>query len=138
MISASLAAGSRQAIAGVVIKNVFAMPAVQKKFFGAVVAWIGNKSGLEKKEAEYNESLASLFDSLDMYASLIGPSILVHGMLKRYVPQVMSLGTFKGWMVILSLVAFVVIWLFWGFWWGIILRALVWGYVGYTKLKRKK
>ena len=55
-----------------------------------MVKWIGNKTGLQKKEAEYNESLANLFDTLDMYASLIGPSILVHGMLKRYIPQVMN------------------------------------------------
>lgn len=47
-------------------------------------------------------------------------------------------GTFKGWMVILSFVAFLVIWFAWGFWWGIILLALVWGYVGYARLKKKK
>ncbi len=87
---ASLAAGGRAATAGVVIKNVFSTPAVQKKFFSAVAAWIGNKTGLEKKEREYNEMLANLFDTLDMYASLIGPSIVVHGMLKRYIPWVMK------------------------------------------------
>ena len=87
---ASLAAEDRRATVGVVIKNIFAQPEVQKQFFSAVVKWIGNKTGLQKKEAEYNESLANLFDTLDMYASLIGPSILVHGMLKRYIPQVMD------------------------------------------------
>ena len=87
---ASLAAGGRAATAGVVIKNVFSTPAVQKKFFSAVAAWIGNKTGLEKKEREYHEMLANLFDTLDMYASLIGPSIVVHGMLKRYIPWVMK------------------------------------------------
>lgn len=47
-------------------------------------------------------------------------------------------GTFKGWMVILSFVAFLVIWFAWGFWWGIILLALVWGFVGYSQSKKKK
>lgn len=47
-------------------------------------------------------------------------------------------GTFKGWMVLLSFVAFLVIWFAWGFWWGIILLALVWGFVGYSQSKKKK
>ena len=45
-------------------------------------------------------------------------------------------GTFKGWMVILSFVAFLIIWLVWGFWWGIILLAFVWGCVGYSQMKK--
>lgn len=44
-------------------------------------------------------------------------------------------GTFMGWMVLLSVVAFLVIWMFWGFWWGLILLALVWGYAAYRRIK---
>lgn len=37
--------------------------------------------------------------------------------------------TFTGWMIILSVLGFVVIWIMWGFWWAVILLAVVWGAV---------
>lgn len=86
---AGLAAGVK-AMAGVVVKNVFASPEVQKGFLTSVISWKKNKDELKKKEKEYYELLVGLFDTFDTYAPLVGPSILVHGMLRHYIPYVMD------------------------------------------------
>ena len=86
---AGLAAGMK-AMAGVVVKNVFSSPEMQNGFLTSVISWKNNKAELKKKEKEYYDLLVNLFDSFDAYASLIGPSILVYGMLKHYIPYVLD------------------------------------------------
>ena len=86
---ASLAGGVK-AMARVVVKNVFSSPEVQKGFLTSVISWKNNKAELKKKEKEYYDLLVNLFDLFDTYASLIGPSILVHGMLRHYIPYLMD------------------------------------------------
>ena len=70
------------------------------------------------------EQLSELADEVKETVSETGHNVLVW-----------LFGTFMGWMVLLSFAAFLIIWMFWGFWWGLILLALVWGYAAYRRIK---
>ena len=83
---ASLAAGPG-AVAGVVVKNIFASEEMQNGYFGRLIGWIMDKNQIEKHKADFNIALKNLFDTFDRYSSLIGPSIQIHGMLHRYEEQ---------------------------------------------------
>ena len=67
-----------------VVHNIFESEAVQKGYIKNLFKWIGDKSQLKAKEKEFNQTLEMLFDTLDLHAELLGPSILIKGMLARY------------------------------------------------------
>lgn len=67
-----------------VVHNIFESEAVQKGYIKNLFKWIGDKSQLKAKEKEFNQTLEMLFDTLDLHAALLGPSILIKGMLARY------------------------------------------------------
>lgn len=64
--------------------NVLAEQNTQRSFLGRLIMAKGKKAIIEEKKAEFDKTLNYFFDTLDSYAELIGPSILLHGMLKRY------------------------------------------------------
>lgn len=64
--------------------NVLAEQNTQRSFLGRLIMAKGKKTIIEEKKAEFDKTLNYIFDTLDSYAELIGPSILLHGMLKRY------------------------------------------------------
>ena len=64
--------------------NVFAQDAEQKSFLGRLIMVKGKKALIEEKKAEFDKTLNYIFETLDNYSALVGPSIQLHGMLKRY------------------------------------------------------
>lgn len=64
--------------------NVLSAQNEQKGFLGRLIMVKGKKAIIEEKKAEFDKTLNYIFDTLDSYAELIGPSIQLHGMLKRY------------------------------------------------------
>ena len=84
-------AGGPMAVAGVVIKNIFATEEMQNGFFGRLIGWIVDRSQIEKHIEDFNTSLRNLFDTFDKYAALIGPSIQINGMLHRYESQLVEI-----------------------------------------------
>ena len=64
--------------------NVFAQNAEQKSFIGRLIMVKGKKAMMEEKKAEFDKTLNYIFEELDNYSALVGPSIQLHGMLKRY------------------------------------------------------
>lgn len=64
--------------------NVLAAQNEQRSFLGRLILAKGKKAVIEEKKAEFDKTLNYIFDTLDSYAELVGPSILIHGMLKRY------------------------------------------------------
>ena len=64
--------------------NVFAQNAEQKSFIGRLIMVKGKKAMMEEKKAEFDKTLNYIFEELDNYSVLVGPSIQLHGMLKRY------------------------------------------------------
>lgn len=86
---ASLAAGPA-AVAGVVVKNIFASEEMQNGFFGKLIGWIMDRKQIEKHIEDFHTSLRNLFDTFDKYAALIGPSIQINGMLHRYEAQLVT------------------------------------------------
>ena len=89
MLSKSVAAvaslaGGPAVVAGVIIKNIFASEEMQNGFFGKLIGWIMDRGQIEKRIEDFDLSLKNLFDTFDKYASLIGASIQIHGMLHRY------------------------------------------------------
>lgn len=64
--------------------NVFAQNTEQKSFIGRLIMVKGKKAMMEEKKAEFDKTLNYIFEELDNYSVLVGPSIQLHGMLKRY------------------------------------------------------
>ena len=64
--------------------NVFAQNTEQKSFLGRLIMVKGKKALIEEKKAEFDKTLNYIFEELDNYSALVGPSIQLHGMLKRY------------------------------------------------------
>jgi hypothetical protein len=64
--------------------NVLASSSVQKSFLGRLVMAKGKKAIIEEKKQEFDKTLNYIFEALDKYSELVGPSIQLHGMLKRY------------------------------------------------------
>ena len=82
--TASALTGGTLDMATTVVRNIFESEAVQKGYIKNLFAWIGDKKQLKAKEKEFNNTLEMLFDTLDLHAALLGPSILIKGMLSRY------------------------------------------------------
>lgn len=64
--------------------NVLATSGEQQSFLGRLIAVKGKKALIEEKKQEFYKTLEYIFETLGNYAELIGPSIQLHGMLKRY------------------------------------------------------
>lgn len=82
--TATALTGSTIDMATTVVRNIFEAEAVQKGYIKNLFAWIGDKKQLKAKEKEFNQTLEMLFDTCDHHAALLGPSILIKGMLSRY------------------------------------------------------
>ena len=82
--TASALTGGTIDMATTVVRNIFEAEAVQQGYIKNLIAWIGDKKQLKEKEKEFNQTLEMLFDTFDLHAMLIGPSILIKGMLSRY------------------------------------------------------
>ena len=82
--TATALTGSTIDMATTVVCNIFEAEAVQKGYIKNLFAWIGDKKQLKAKEKEFNQTLEMLFDTFDLHAALLGPSILIKGMLSRY------------------------------------------------------
>ena len=82
--TATALTGSTIDMASTVVRNIFEAEAVQKGYIKNLFAWIGDKKQLKAKEKEFNQTLEMLFDTFDLHAALLGPSILIKGMLSRY------------------------------------------------------
>lgn len=66
------------------ITNVLMDRNTQKGFISRLITVKGKKAMIEEKIDEFDKTLNYIFDTLDKYAPLIGPSIQLHGMLRRY------------------------------------------------------
>ena len=82
--TASALTGGTIDMATTVVRNIFEAEAVQQGYIKNLIAWIGDKKQLKEKEKGFNQTLEMLFDTFDLHATLIGPSILIKGMLSRY------------------------------------------------------
>lgn len=82
--TASALTGGTIDMATIVVRNIFEAEAVQQGYIKNLIAWIGDKKQLKEKEKEFNQTLEMLFETFDLHATLIGPSILIKGMLSRY------------------------------------------------------
>lgn len=70
--------------------NVLAEQNAQRSFLGRLIMAKGKRTIIEEKKAEFDKTLNYIFDALDNYAELIGPSILLHGMLRRYADELLE------------------------------------------------
>ena len=82
--TASALTGGTIDMATTVVRNIFEAEDVQQGYIKNLIAWIGDKKQLKEKEKEFNQTLEMLFETFDLHATLIGPSILIKGMLSRY------------------------------------------------------
>lgn len=77
-------------VGSVVVENVFANQNGQKSFYAKIVSFIGDKKRIEERKAQHIEMLNNTFTMFDRYAKVIGPSIVLHGMLGRYGKQLIE------------------------------------------------
>lgn len=84
MLAVPVAAGVKMGNAMPRIVNMLASKNEQRSFFGCLIMAKGKKAIIEEKKVEFDKTLNYIFETLDNYAELIGPSMLLHGMLKRY------------------------------------------------------
>lgn len=98
-VTALVAAGGASAVAKgastvarvmPVVNNVMAATGVQKSFLGRLISAKGKKAEIEARKTNFYKSIEYMFDTLDRYAELIGRSIQLHGMLKRYADQLID------------------------------------------------
>ena len=68
------------------INNVFGSKVLDKK----LIAASGKAAEIAEMKANHNTMLNNLFQTLDRYFKIIGPSIQVHGMLSRYVAPLVN------------------------------------------------
>ena len=66
------------------VMNVFESAETQSSYIKNVFSWLANKKVLKEKQDTFYKTLEMLFETLDTHAELLGPSILTHGMLRRY------------------------------------------------------
>ncbi len=78
-------------VGNVVVKNVFAKQNGQQNFFGKLISFIGDKKRVEEKKKQHFDTLKNTFTIFDRYAEMIGPSIVLHGMLERYGEKLVEL-----------------------------------------------
>lgn len=76
------------------INNIFNVDNNEKKFFSALLGWVNDKKKIVEELEQYNNTLEKMFESFDRYSRLIGPSILIHGMLSKYRTQLVN--AYKG------------------------------------------
>lgn len=79
-----MAAGAKMGQAIPKMVNVLASNTEQKSFLGRLIMAKGKKAIIEEKKQEFDKTLNYIFETLDSYSELVGPSIQLHGMLKRY------------------------------------------------------
>ena len=84
MMVVPVAAGQKVGNALPKMVNVFAQNAEQKSFLGRLIMVKGKKALIEEKKTEFDKTLNYIFEELDNYSALVGPSIQLYGMLKRY------------------------------------------------------
>jgi hypothetical protein len=70
--------------------NVLASNAEQKSFLGRLILAKGKKTVIEEKKQEFDKTLNYIFETLDQYGESVGPSIQLHGMLKRYADRLVE------------------------------------------------
>lgn len=89
IINVGFLAGGVEAISNVTCNNIFS---AQEKdgFFKKLTSWITNKSDLQSKKEEYYLSLENMYRIFDRYFPLIGPNILIYGILERYRPIIVN------------------------------------------------
>ena len=68
-----------------VVSNIFDSASLHKRSLAQMVAIRNKSENIEELKKEHNMMLYNLFQTLDKYYSLIGPSIQIHGLLSRYV-----------------------------------------------------
>lgn len=68
-----------------VVSNIFDSASLDKRSLAQLVAIRNKSENIEELKKEHNIMLYNLFQTLDKYYSLIGPSIQIHGLLSRYV-----------------------------------------------------
>lgn len=71
-------------VAKTAVMNVFEKPEAQSSYIKSVFSWLANKKVLKEKQELFYQTLEMLFETMDIHAGLLGPSILTHGMLRRY------------------------------------------------------
>lgn len=68
-----------------VVSNIFDSASLDKRSLAQLAAIRNKSENIEELKKEHNIMLYNLFQTLDKYYSLIGPSIQIHGLLSRYV-----------------------------------------------------
>lgn len=66
------------------VDNIFDDPDELSEFAKQAISWASNKKMVEMKKLEFDQLLDDMFLSFDQYFPLIGPSILINGLLSRY------------------------------------------------------
>ena len=79
-----MAAGAKVGRALPKMVNVLATNTAQGSFLSRLILVRGRKDIIEEKKCDFDKTLNFIFETLDKYAELIGPSILLYGMLNRY------------------------------------------------------
>lgn len=86
--AATAAANSGKKIADKVVapmvKNIFSSPSEGPSFLGKFLSFLGNKKIIEEKKQEFYKMISNMFPLFDQYSELIGPNILINGLLLRY------------------------------------------------------
>lgn len=67
-----------------IVRNIFDTTEKQQGYLKQLFSWFGNKKVVQSKEKEFYQTLEMLFETFDLHAELLGPSILIKGMLSRY------------------------------------------------------
>lgn len=76
-------------ISRVEVRNIFEANEIQKFYINSLFAWI-NKKQLEEEREKFYKTIDSIFYTLDLHANLLGPSLIIHGMLQRYRTQLID------------------------------------------------
>lgn len=76
-------------MANLVVKNVFAQENEKEKksFFKKFFDWYNKKVRISKKKDVFYDTLERIYFKFDEYSELIGPSILIKGLLERYIVE---------------------------------------------------
>lgn len=83
-IASATPGGAASNIAKAAVMNVFEAPEAQQGYIKKVFMWLANKKILKEKQDTFYKTLEMFFETMDTHADLLGPSILTHGMLRRY------------------------------------------------------
>ena len=83
-IAAATPAGEAATVTKVAVMNIFEKPEAQSNYIKSIFTWLANKKILKEKQDSFYKTLEMLFETMDTHAELLGPSILTHGMLRRY------------------------------------------------------